>query len=110
MQEQVIVPENSELQVVERIQEQIVEHIEAPLQEHVQASSVLENVLHERQHRFDHCVQVLNREKEKLRVLEERGVVLPHELQSLRSQIQSGKDAMADAVRDLYECKQQIKR
>ena len=35
---------------------------------------------------------------------------LPHELQKLRSHIQSGKDAMADAVRDLYECRQQLKR
>ena len=81
-----------------------------PLHEHVQALNVLENVLHERQRRFDHCVQVLKREKEKLRVLEERGVVPPHELQSLRSHFQSGKNAIADAVRDLYECKQQIKR
>ena len=74
------------------------------------ALSVLENVFHERQRRVDHCVQVLEREKEKLRVLEERGVVPPHKLQSLRSHIQSGKDAMADAVRDLYECNQQVKR
>ena len=108
IQEQVVVQEIP--QVVERIQEQIVEPIEVLLHEHVQALSVLENVLHERQRRFDHCVQVLEREKEKLWVLEERGVVPPHELQSLRSRIQSGKDAIADAVRDLYECKQQIKR
>ena len=74
------------------------------------ALSVVENVLHERQRRVDHCVRVLKREKEKLRVLEERGVVPPHELQSLRSHIQSGKDAMADAMRDLYECNQQVKR
>ena len=71
---------------------------------------MLENVLHERQRRVDHCVRVLKREKEKLRVLEERGVVPPHELQSLRSHIQSGKDAMADEMRDLYECNQQVKR
>ena len=108
IQELVIVQEIP--QVVERIQEQIVEPIEVSLHEHVQALSVLENVLHERQRRFDHCVQVLKRVKEKLRVLEERGVVPPHELQSLRSHIQSGKDAIADAVRDLCECKQQIKR
>ena len=73
------------------------------------ALSVLENVLHERQRLVDHCVQILKREKEKLRVLEERGVVPPHEFQSRRSHIQSGKDAMADAVRDLYEWKQQVK-
>ena len=91
--------ERSEVQVVERIQEQIVEPIQAPLQQHAQALSVLENVFHERQRWFDHCVHVLKREKEKLRVLEERGVVFPHELQSLRYHIQSGKDAMADAVR-----------
>ena len=96
IQEQVIVQEIP--QVVERIQEQIVEPIEVPLQEHVQVSSVLENVLHERQRRFDHCVQVLKREKEKLRVLEESGVVPPHE------------DAIANAVREVYVCKQQIKR
>ena len=71
---------------------------------------MLENVLHERQRRVDHCVRVLTREKEKLWVLEERGVVPPHELWSLRSQIQSGKDAMADEVRDVYECNQQVKR
>ena len=70
---------------------------------------MLGNVLHEKQRRVDHCVRVLKREKEKLRGLEERGVV-PHELLSPRSHIQSGKDAMADAVRDLYERNQQLKR
>ena len=74
------------------------------------ALSVLENVLHERQRRVDHCVRVLKREKEKLRVLEVRGVVPPHELHSLRSHIQSAKDAMAHVMRDLYECNQQVKR
>ena len=61
IQEQVIVQEIP--QVVERKQEHIVEPIEVLLQEHVQALSVLGNVLHERQRRFDHCVQVLKREK-----------------------------------------------
>ena len=106
IQEEVIAQEIP--QVVERIQEQIVEPIEVPLHEHVQALSVLEFVLHERQRQFDQCVQVLKREKEKLRVQEERGP--PHEQESLRSHIQSGKDAMANAIHDLYECKQQIKR
>ena len=69
-------------QIVKLIQEQIVEPNEVPLQEHVQALSVPEHVFHERQRRSDHCVQVLKREKEKLRVFEERGVVLPHEFQS----------------------------
>ena len=110
VQEQTIVQENSELQLMERIQEQIVEPIEVPLQEHVQALGVLENVFHDGQRRFDRCVQVLKREKERLRVLKERGVVPSHELQSLRSHIQSGKDTLADAARDLYECNQQIKR
>ena len=35
---------------------------------------------------------------------------VPHELQSLRSDIQSGKDAMAVAVRNLHEDQQQLKR
>ena len=74
------------------------------------AASALENVLHEKQRRVDHCVRVLKREKEKLRGLEERGVVPPHELLSLRSHIQSGEDAMADAVRELKKCNQQLKR
>ena len=45
-----------------------------------------------------------------MRVLEECAVVPPHELQNLRSHVQSGKDAMADAVRDLHEFRQQLKR
>ena len=89
IQEQVIAQEIP--QVVERIQEQSVEPIEVPLHEHVQALSVLENVHHERQRQFDQCVQVLKREKEKLRVREERGP--PQEQESLHSHIQSGKDA-----------------
>ena len=52
----------------------------------------------------------LKREKKKMRVNEECAVVPPHELQKLRSHIQSGKDATADAVRDLYERRQQLKR
>ena len=71
---------------------------------------MLENVLQEKQRQVDHCVRVLKRESEKIRVLEERADVPPHELQKLRSHIQSGKDAMADAVRDSYECHQQLKR
>ena len=39
-----------------------------------------------------------------------RAVVPPHQLQELRSHIQSGKDAMADAMRDLHEGHQQLKR
>ena len=74
------------------------------------ALSVLENVLHEKHCQLDHCVRALKCEQEKLRVLEERGVVPPHEVQSLRSHIQSGKDAMAGAMRDLYEGQQQLKR
>ena len=74
------------------------------------ALSVLGNVLHEKKRDVHHCERVLKREQEKLRVLEERAVIPPHELQSLRSHIQSGKDAMAVAVRDLYEGQQQLKR
>ena len=85
-------------QVVDRIQEQIDEPIEVPPQEHVQALSVLENVLHDRQHRFNRCVQVLKREKGRLRVLEERGVVPPHELQSLRSHIQIKRRRFCESI------------
>ena len=46
------------------------------------------------------------REKEKLRMLEERGVVIPHE----RSRTQRGKDTMAIVIRVLYEGQQQLKR
>ena len=67
-------------------------------------------LLHEKQRQVDHCVRVLKGEKENMRVLEECAVVPPHELQSQRSHIQSGKDAMTDAVRDLYECHPQLKR
>ena len=44
------------------------------------AVSFLGKVLHEKQRQLDHCVRELKREKEKLRRLEERGVVPPHEL------------------------------
>ena len=72
--------------------------------------SVLESVFHEKEREVDRWIRVLKREQEKLRVLEARDVVLLHEPQCLRSYIQSGKDAMAVAVRDLYESQQQLKR
>ena len=108
IQEQVIVQEIP--QIVERIWEQIVETIEVSLQEHVQALSVLKKSSTKGNVGLTTVYKYSSVRKKKLRVLEERGVVPPQELQSLRSHIQSGKDAIADAVFDLYECKQQIKR
>ena len=74
------------------------------------ASSALENALHDKRRQAKHCVRELKREKEKMHVLEECAVVLAHELQKQRSHIQSGMDDMADAVRDLHECRQQLRR
>ena len=42
----------------------------------VAALSALENALHEKRRQVEHCVRVLNRGKEKMRVLEECAVVL----------------------------------
>ena len=46
------------------------------------ALNALEHALHEQQRQIDHCVRELEREKEKMRVLEECEVVPPHELQN----------------------------
>ena len=67
----------------------------------------LQNMIHEKQVEVDRCVRVLKRETEKLRLLEECSFVLPRDLEELRRVIQTGKDALAVAMLDLYASREQ---
>ena len=66
-----------------------------------------ESIVHEKQVEVDRCVLVLKREKEKWRFLEDCSFVPPRDLEELRRHIQTGKDAMAVAMRDLHACREQ---
>ena len=98
----------------ERFPEQTVKQIEtarpAPVVEDVAPAPVIEpsalealqNIIHEKQVEVDRCVQMLKRETEKLRLLEECSFAPPRDLEELRRAIQAGKDALAVAMRDLH--------
>ena len=45
-----------------------------------------------------------------MRVLQELAAVLPLDLNKLRCRIQESKEDMADAMRDMYEGHQQLRR
>ena len=96
-------------QVVEEqlVAEETTQFVDEPSSEELSALEFLQCIIHEKQVEVDRCVPVLKCEKEKLRLLEVCSFVPPRDLKQLRRHIQTAKDAMAFAMRDLHACREQ---